>query len=254
MIRGAVLAFALALAAPAAAQTVVTGISTENIALTANFTGSDVLVFGAIRRDAPIPVGEDPIDIVITLQGPPLGILVRRKERRFGIWLNAEEVRIRRVPSYSAVATTRPIDEILTETERLRWQIGLDEAVRRVAAHPTLTDTTEFTEAAVRLRLADGLFVDAEGGVTLAEQTLFQASFHLPTNLVEGDYVTEYFLVRDRSIISNGSTVITVEKAGFERRLYNLSQERPLAYGLLSVAVALAAGWLAAAAFRLARR
>ena len=43
------------LAAPVAAQELVTGISTENIALTANFTGSEVLVFGAIRRDAPIP-------------------------------------------------------------------------------------------------------------------------------------------------------------------------------------------------------
>ncbi|MBP7240535.1 TIGR02186 family protein [Amaricoccus sp.] len=254
MIRAAALAIACALAAPVAAQTVVTGISTENIALTADFTGSDVLVFGAIRRDAPIPVGEDPIDIVITLQGPPLSIVVRRKERRFGIWLNAEEVRVRRVPSYYAVATTRPIDEILTETERLRWQIGLDQATRRVAAHPTLADTTEFTEAAVRLRLADGLFVDAEGGVKLAEETLFQARFHLPTNLVEGEYATEYFLVRDREIISNGATAITVEKAGVERWLYNLAQNRPLAYGLLSVAVALAAGWLAAAAFRLARR
>ncbi|MBP7002088.1 TIGR02186 family protein [Amaricoccus sp.] len=252
MIRAALLA--LALAAPAAAQTVVTGISTENIALTADFTGSDVLVFGAIRRDAPIPVGEDPIDIVITLQGPPLSILVRRKERRFGIWLNAEEVRVRHVPSYYAVATTRPLAEILTDTERLRWQIGLDQAVRRVAAHPTLTDTTDFTEAAVRLKRADGLFVDAEGGVTLAEETLFQARFHLPTNLVEGGYAAEYFLVRGKEIISSGSTAITVEKAGLERWLYNLAQNRPLAYGALSVAVALAAGWLAATAFRLARR
>lgn len=253
MIRAGLLA-ALALAAPAAAQTVVTGISTENIALTADFTGSDVLVFGAIRRDAPIPVGEDPIDIVVTLQGPPLTVLVRRKERRFGVWANAEEVRVRHAPSYYAVASTRPIAEILTETERLRWQIGLDQAVRRVAAHPTLTDVTDFTEAMVRLRLENGLFVDAEGGVRLAEETLFQTRFRLPTNLVEGSYAVEYFLVRDKEIISTGMTTITVEKAGLERWLYNLSQNRPFAYGLLSVAVALAAGWLAAAAFRLARR
>jgi len=243
-----------ALASPAPAQEVVTGISTENIALTADFTGSEVLVFGAIRRDAPIPVGEDPIDIVITLQGPPLTVLVRRKERRFGIWLNAEEVRVRHAPSYYAIATTRPLDGILSETERLRWQIGLDQAVRRVAAHPTIADTADFSEAMVRLRLENGLFVDAEGAVSLAEETLFQARFNLPTNIVEGGYSAEYFLVRDREIISSGAIAVTVQKAGIERWLYNLSQTRPLAYGLLSVALALAAGWLAAAGFRLARR
>jgi hypothetical protein len=60
--------------------------------------------------------------------------------------------------------------------------------------------------------------------------------------------------VRDREVISSGATIIRVEKAGIERWLYNLSREEPLTYGLMSVALALAAGWLAAAAFRLARR
>lgn len=250
----ALLALALLAAAPAAAQTVVTGISTENIALTADFKGSEVLVFGAIRRDAPIPAGEAPVDIVITLAGPPRTVIVRRKERRFGIWMNADEVRVRQAPSYYAVATTRPLQDILSETELLRWQIGFDQTIRRVGAHETLTDTTDFTAAFVRLREESGLYVDAEDGVSLAQQTLFQTRFHLPTNLVEGAYVAEYLLVRDKAVISNGSLTITVEKAGIERWLYNLAQNRPLAYGVLSVAVALAAGWLAAAAFRLARR
>lgn len=249
------LAFGLGLAAPGAAQeSFVTGMSTDNIMLTANFTGSEVLVFGAIRRDAPIPMGQAPLDIVITLSGPPRTDIVRRKERRFGIWVNTEGVRVRQAPTYYAVATTRPLTEILSQTERLRHQIGLDQAVRRVGGHSTLTDTTAFTEAMVRLRLANGLFVRAEGGVTLAQETLFQARFDLPTNLVEGTYATRFFLVRNQQVISTGETAITVQKAGIERWLFNLSQERPLAYGLLSVALALAAGWLAATVFRLARR
>lgn len=248
------LAFALALAGPASAQTVVTGISTDNIALTANFTGSEVLVFGAIRRDAPIPVGQAPLDIVLTLSGPPRTDIVRRKERRFAIWVNTEGVRVRQAPSYYAIATTRPLDEILSATERLRHQIGLEQAVRRVGGHSTLTDTSEFTRAFVRLRLANGLYQRLEGGVDLAQDTLFQARFALPTNLVEGAYAARFYLVRDQEVISSGETAISVQKAGIERWLFNLSQERPLAYGLLSVALALAAGWLAAAVFRLARR
>ena len=248
-------AVSLAFAIPGAAQeSFVTGMSTDNIMLTANFTGSEVLVFGAIRRFAPIPDGQAPLDVIITLSGPPRTEIVRRKERRFGIWANTEGVRVRQAPTYYAIATTRPLDEILSETERLRHQIGLDQAVRRVGAHPTLADTSEFTEAMVRLRLANGLFERNEGGVSLAEETLFQTRFLLPTNVAEGVYATRFFLVRNREVISTGETEITVEKAGVERWLFNLSQEQPLLYGLLSVALALAAGWTAATAFRLWRR
>ena len=88
----------------------------------------------------------------------------------------------------------------------------------------------------------------------MTEDTLFQVRIEMPANLVEGDYLAEFFLVRDREVVSRGGTTIRVEKAGIERWLFNLSRQRPLAYGLLSVALALAAGWLAAAAFRLVRR
>jgi uncharacterized protein (TIGR02186 family) len=242
-------------ASPAAAQeTVVAGISTDNIAITADFTGSEVLVFGAIRRDAPIPVDAGALDVVISLSGPDQNVIVRRKERRFGIWSNESGLRIRDVPSYYAVATTRPLDDILSQTERLRYQIGFDQALRLYSGHDTLADTSDFVEAALRLRTRDRLYARLEGGVRLAEQTLFQTRFQLPTNLVEGTYVAQYFLVREREVVAHGRTEITVQKAGIERWLYNLAHQQPLRYGLLSVAIALAAGWLAATAFRLAKR
>jgi uncharacterized protein (TIGR02186 family) len=250
-----VLSTALAAAAPAGAQeSLVAGISTENIALTADFTGSEIFVFGAVRRDAPIPMGESPLDIIVTLKGPARNETVRRKERVFGIWVNTASVRVREVPSYYAVASTRPIADILTETERLRYRIGLDQAVRRFGAHPTITDTRDFAEALVRLRLANGLYTRNERGVDLAEETLFQTRFEMPSNLVEGDYAAEIFMVRNREVIGSGVTTVRVRKAGIERWLFNLSRDQPLAYGLLAVALALVTGWLAAAAFRLGRR
>ena len=252
-------AFALCLLAllgmPGLAQeSVVTGTSTDRIALTARYDGSNVLVFGAIRRDAPIPSGAAPLDVIVTLTGPPKSVTIRRKERRFGIWLNTETVRVRRAPSYYAVASTRPLDGLLTETERLRHQIGMDQAARRVEGVTGLRDTGDFTEALVRIRGQNGLYSQQDEGVTLDEDTLFQAWFELPANLVEGDYAADFFLVRDRRVISSGSTVIQVEKAGIERWLFNLAQRKPLLYGILAVALALASGWLANAAFRFARR
>lgn len=253
MLRALVLA--LVLASPALAEeTFVTGLSTEEIALTANFSGSELFVFGAIRRDAPIDPAVDPLDIVITIKGPPNALTVRRKERRFGIWINTESVDVRDAPSFYAIATTGPLRDLLTETERLRFQIGMDHAVRKVSGHPTLDDTSSFTEAVVRLREKQELYEVLDGDVSLAEETLFQTSIAMPANIVEGIYKAEFFLVRDREVISSTTTDITVQKAGIERWIYNLSRQQPLIYGIMSVLVALLAGWLAAAAFRLIKR
>ncbi len=93
-----------------------------------------------------------------------------------------------------------------------------------------------------------------DGAVSLAEDTLFQTRIDMPSNLVEGDYAAQFFLIRGGKVISTGATTINVAKTGIERWLYNLSRQQPLAYGLLSVALALFAGWLAAAAFALVRR
>jgi uncharacterized protein (TIGR02186 family) len=248
-------ALLLALAAPLAAQeTVVTGISADKIALNATFDGSELFVFGAIRRDGPPPPGAGPLDVIITIKGPPRNVRVRHKERRLGIWMNTESLNVRQAPSFYAVATTRPLDDILSETERLRHQIGMEQAVRRVGGHDTIDDTTPFTDALVRLREDTDHYQQLEDRVSIAQDTLFQTQIEMPANLVEGDYAAEFFLVRDRKVISTGETTIRVEKTGIERWIYNFSRNSPLLYGLAAVAAALGAGWLAAEAFRLARR
>lgn len=251
--RAWLVAALLLLFPPAVAQeSVVTGMSADEIALTARFDGSELFLFGAVRRDAPLPEESGPLDIVITVKGPPRSVVVREKTRHFGIWMNTQSVEVRQAPSFYAVATTRPLDGILSQTAQLRYGIGMDQAVRRVGG--TLGDATPFTAALVRLKEASGAYVQAEDGVTVAEETLFQTRIEMPANLVEGDYLAEFFLVRDYSVVSSSSAVIRVEKTGIERWLYNLSRQQPLVYGLMSVALALAAGWLAATAFHLGRR
>lgn len=255
MLRVLILALVWLIAAPLAAQEeLVTGLSTDNIALTADFDGSEIFVFGAVRRDGPAVPDAGPLDIIITIKGPTHSVTVRRKSWRFGIWLNTDAVVVREAPTFYAIATTRPLGDLLTETERLRHGIGMDQAVRRVGSHPTMSDTSSFGDAVVRIREADGLYGVREGGVTLTEDTLFQAHFELPANLTEGDYDAEFFLVRDQTVISSGATTIRVEKTGIERWLYNLAHDQPLVYGVLSVIMALIAGWIAATGFRLARR
>jgi uncharacterized protein (TIGR02186 family) len=245
----------LALAAPlaAAAEEVVLGLSRDTVSITTNFEGSEILIYGAVKREEPILL-DPPLEVVITVAGPSRPATVRRKERVAGIWVNTDAVDIDRAPSFYAVATSGPLDEVLRDTEDLRHEISIPRAIRSVGAPPEIEDAAAFTEALIRIRTREGLYRTAEGAVELTEQTLFSTAIDMPANLTEGDYATRIFLTRDGAVVAQFETFIGVRKVGLERFLFTLSREQPLVYGLLSLAIAIAAGWGASAGFRALKR
>ena len=240
------------LALPGEAEEVVLGLSKDKVAITATFDGSEILVFGAIKREKPTP--KEPLGVIVTIQGPSEPLMVRKKERRFGIWVNVEAVAVKAAPSFYAVATTGPLREVLTKFEDIRERISIPRAISLRGMPANVSDPQRFSEALIRIREESGAYQVLEGAVALDEETLFRTSIKLPSNLTEGKYGTRIFLTRNGYVVSSYDTVIDVRKVGLERWLYNLSREKPLAYGLMSLAIAIAAGWLASAAFRFLRQ
>jgi uncharacterized protein (TIGR02186 family) len=114
-------------------------------------------------------------------------------------------------------------------------------------------DQGSFTEALIRIHTNDGAYQLNEGAVRFREQTLFDTSVRLPANLTEGDYTARIFLTRGGAVVDVFAQTIPVRKVGLERLIYALAQDRPLVYGILSLAIAIFAGWLASAVFRYIR-
>jgi uncharacterized protein (TIGR02186 family) len=243
----------LALALPAKAEEVVLGMSQAEVAITANFDGSEIFIFGAVKREEAIPAG-DLLQVIVAIQGPSEPLTVRRKEKRFGIWINTDSVEVDAAPSFYAVATSAPFDEVLSSTEDLRYKISIPSAIRSVGAPMTVADSQSFTEAVIRVRKANKLFQLLEGDVEFSEETLFKTSIAMPANLTEGEYRTRIYLTRSGKVVSEYETLIDVRKVGLERWLYTLSRQQPLIYGLLSLAIAIFSGWAASAIFTGLRR
>ena len=249
----ALLCLLLALAAlPLRAEEVVLGLSKDQVSISTNFDGSEILIFGAIKRETPIPA-DAPLEVIVTVSGPVLPVMVRRKERVAGIWVNTAAVEVDAAPSFYAIATSAPWAEVISDVEDLRHKVSIPRAIRSVGAPMEVSDALSFSDAVIRIRKRNGLYSLREGAVDLREATLFDTSIQMPANLTEGDYITRVLLTRDRKVISTHETTIDVRKVGLERWLFNLSRQQPLLYGLLSLAIAIAAGWGASAAFRLIR-
>lgn len=246
------LALFLFVALPAWGESVVLGLSQNEIAITTSFDGSEILVFGAVKRDVPVPEGPE-LEVIITVAGPSVPVTVRRKEKRIGIWVNTDAVEVDRAPSFYAVATSGLLRDVLRDTEDLRYQISVPRAIRSVGAPMSIADATQFTDALIRIRSEAQLYQLQENHVVVDEQTLFRARIELPAALTEGAYATRIFLTRDGQVISDYETSIDVRKVGLERWLFSLSREQPIIYGLMSLAIAIFAGWGASAAFSLLR-
>lgn len=250
--RTVLLALALLLAPSlVGAESIVLGLSEDEVAISATFEGKEILIFGAIRRDSRnTPDGE--LGVIVTIAGPDENVVVRRKDRRFGIWVNVEAVDIGAAPAFYALATNKPLDEILDPVEDVATRISIEKAIQGVGG-ASEGSAQAFVDALIRIRDGNESYQYLEEGVQVDEETLFRTSISLPAALTEGDYAAEIYLTRDGKIVDVYTTDIPVEKVGLERWLFRLAHEQPVIYGVMSLAIAIFAGWAASAVFRVIR-
>lgn len=244
--------FFLLAALPLRAEEVIAGLSQNAVSLTVNFEGSEILIFGAVRREAPLPEDSD-LNVIIAIEGPPQAAIVWRKARRAGIWVNSDSQTVRAAPSFYAVASTGALSDILSIDSDLTHRISTRLAIFEARNGADRTDQAGFTEALIRVRESEGLYQSHEGSIALERETLFSTRLTLPKTIVEGRYSARIFLLRDGDVIDEFETFIDVRKAVLERWLTNLAYDQPFVYGLLSLFIAVFFGWGASALFRLLR-
>ncbi|HSP26813.1 MAG TPA: TIGR02186 family protein, partial [Saliniramus sp.] len=91
----------------ARAESLVTSLSTHQVLITSNFTGSQVALFGAVQRDEQTIARATGYDVAIIVRGPPHGTLtVREKERLGPIWVNSSQQKFVDIPRYLAVLSS----------------------------------------------------------------------------------------------------------------------------------------------------
>lgn len=235
------------------AETVVAGLSQHRVSITASFDGSEILIFGAVKREAPAPERQE-LGVIITVAGPDRPVLLRRKERVAGVWINTDSFLMDKAPSFYHVATSAPLARILKTGDNAVNRVSVNHMIQAYDGAPEALAPDDFMAALLRIKTGANQYRLSEGTVSVRQDTLFDTRIALPANIIEGDYRVDFYLTREGRIVGNHATVIRVRKVGLERFVYNLAHERPLLHGLLALLIASLAGWGASEAFRLLRR
>ncbi len=241
-IRVLLIAFVVtaALQERADAQTLVADLSEDLIAITTGFTGSDVLLFGATDGSG---------DVVVVVRGPDSRVVMRRKKRVAGIWVNRDAAAFSDVPSVYYVAASQPPETVLAADVRQAEQIGLDQLP--ISADGLAgDDAVAFGEALIRNKQAESLYYADLGTVEFVEDRLFRTLVTFPANVPTGAYVVDVYQIVDGAIVSKTTTPLRVSKIGFEAGVFDFAHASPGLYGLIAIVVALVAGWLAGFIFR----
>lgn len=225
-------------------------ISQHEVRVRQGFTGAELLLFGAILTPEGSRAARDH-DVVVVLKGPSQPIVLREKQKIAGIWINAASTEFRSAPSYFAVASSRPIRDIVDDKTAAIYELGLPWLQLSPSDTIDPREQQRFAAGLVDLRARQGLFRQAEGGVSVSEQVLYQARMALPSNVQVGTYTAETFAIFRGRVVASAISRVEVRKLGFEGMVADFAQDNGFLYGLLTIALSIFMGWLAGRVFAL---
>jgi uncharacterized protein (TIGR02186 family) len=236
---------------PAAAETLITSLSTHRVLITSNYTGTSLAMFGAIERDAQTVSRATAYDVVVTVRGPRQSLVVREKEPFGLVWINQEQQKFPDVPAYLGVFSSRPLDEITGAALRARQKIGLAAIINAPDFTLDRGNADEpFRQALLRLKLREALYLEDPRGIAFLTPAIFRAAIPLPATAPPGNYDVEILLFSGTVILTRAQTNFELVKTGFEQQVGEVARDWAPLYGTMTAAVALLFGWFASIVFR----
>ena len=232
-----ILFFSISLSFNVKAQNqIVADLSQENVEISTDFLGAEILLFGAYD-------GRKGDDIIVVVTGPKGLVTIQKKEKVLGVWVNTKKVNYINAPKYLSISSNRDIDKILNQKTQKISEIGLNNLNIRIQPGKRVRSEKEWREALTRNMLKSKLWSLNENSVLLNKNSLFRSYLLLPSNVTIGKFEVRILHYRNSKLISKETNTINVSKSGISAEIYNIAQNYSTLYGIFAVLLAVFIGW-----------
>lgn len=228
------------LPAGAAAKPLIADLAPDHIAIDSRFAGTELLLFGATNT---------PGDLLVVVRGPERNLVVRKKERVAGIWINTKENVYHNVPLFLGYAAHRYRRGESGQPFVASFPADFSLLFRHEPFFQPAYGQDPFHDALVAHYKERGLYGSTVADVKFIGDTLFKATLPFSRNIPRGKYTVETYLVDGEQISTFQITPVTVRKVGLDAWVFDFAHNQPLIYGIACILVAVSAGWLAGRIF-----
>jgi len=218
-----------------AKEIIIADLSDNKINIDVGFNGAKLLFFGVIENEG---------DVVVSVTGPRKPISVIRKEKKMGIWLNADSKTFFDVPSYYYVAASKPLEDFNSNDIFNINQIGVNNLRFEGAEDKEVEEREIWKKGIIDTMIKLERYFPEQGNISISNNKLFKTELIFSSEIVDGEYLVDTLLLKEGSVIAAKRSFINVSKSGIGEKIYKMAYENGLNYGILTVLLALLFGFL----------
>ncbi len=203
-----------------------------------------------IKVSAEIPAGSNAI---VEFRGDNREVRLLRKGRRGGLWMNVGEVIVDDAPTLYLLMSTDP-DLVSDAARESQWGYNaLRKQVKLSGAMPKGGKDKLFQEF-IRLKESEHLYGIFPGALKLISTSgnlaRVEGEFALPDKIPPANYKIHFFVLNSGKVVDQETAEFPVEIQGMPAVLASLAHDHSTLYGLVSVIIAILAGFIMALIFK----
>ncbi len=230
------------LVAHAEGDGIVADVSSYYVAISPQFQGTKVLLYGAVDYDN--------ADVILIIKGPRQNFALDKKERNLGLWLKGKTVLFNDMPHFYHVISSDEVKKIATPSAVETYNLSLAAVLRSVQETQQVTIDKEDNQAYLENMQKAGLYAQSLEPFSWLGKRLFRVELNFPVNVSTGTYILEAYHLRDGYVESAQSLPLFIRKSGFLGFLFAFAHNFGYFYGIVAIILASLAGFLAYWALR----
>lgn len=196
-------------------------------------------------------------DIVVKITSPEGHQTMKKKGKVGGLlWMNVGTITFGKTPNLYEVFSTKKLDDILSVGEQEKHVLGYTALVKHVSVEPAESEQEKikwFNEF-VKFKEDSRLYLTSAGKVETTQRSDGRQDYAVmtawPYQAAPGEYSVTVYAVKNGKVAETAESTVRVDQIGMVKTLASMAKNNAALYGMLSIGIALGAGFGVGMIFR----